>query len=68
MTDTGLRLIAAPAMFGLSNNPFHILKNIFKHRKVRYRGLDKNTAQLHSLFALANMVIARAALLGTVPV
>ena len=40
-------------------HPFHIVKNLFKHRKVRYRGLAKNTAQLHSLFALANLVIAK---------
>ena len=43
-------------------HPFHIVKNLFKHRKVRYRGLAKNTAQLHSLFALANLVIAKNAL------
>jgi IS5 family transposase len=45
-------------------HPFHIIKNLFKHRKVRYRGLAKNTAQLHSLFALANLVIAKGSLLG----
>jgi IS5 family transposase len=45
-------------------HPFHIIKNLFKHRKVRYRGLSKNTAQLYSLFALANLVIARRALLS----
>jgi transposase, IS5 family len=44
-------------------HPFHILKNLFGHRKVRYRGLAKNTAQLHSLFALANLVIAKSWLL-----
>ncbi len=48
----------------LVEHPFHIIKNLFKHRKVRYRGLSKNTAQLHILFALANLVIARRALLG----
>jgi IS5 family transposase len=46
-------------------HPFHILKNLFRHRKTRYRGLSKNTAQLHSLFALANLVIARRSLLTT---
>jgi transposase, IS5 family len=46
-------------------HPFHILKNLFRHRKTRYRGLAKNTAQLHSLFALANLVIARRSLLTT---
>jgi IS5 family transposase len=45
-------------------HPFHIIKNIFRHRKVRYRGLAKNTAQLMSLFALANLVIAKRALLA----
>jgi IS5 family transposase len=43
-------------------HPFHIVKNLFRHRKVRYRGLAKNTAQLHTLFALANLVIAKSAL------
>ena len=43
-------------------HPFHVVKNLFRHRKVRYRGLAKNTAQLHSLFALANLVIAKPAL------
>ncbi len=44
-------------------HPFHVIKNLFKHRKTRYRGLVKNTAQLHTLFALANLVIAKRALL-----
>ena len=43
-------------------HPFHVVKNLFRHRKARYRGLAKNTAQLHSLFALANLVIAKPAL------
>ena len=30
-------------------HPFHILKNIFRHRKVRYRGLAKNGHQLYTL-------------------
>src|SRR5206468_3842171 len=44
-------------------HPFHILKNRFRHKKLRYRGLNKNTAQLHTLFALANLVIVKQALL-----
>ena len=36
-------------------HPFHVVKNLFRHSKLRYRGLAKNTAQLHSLFALANL-------------
>ena len=47
-------------------HPFHIIKNLFKHRKVRYRGLNKNTAQLHTLFALANLVIAKRSLLNAI--
>jgi len=39
-------------------HPFAIIKNLFKYRKVRYRGLVKNTAQLHTLFALANLILA----------
>ena len=38
-------------------HPFHILKNIFRHRKVRYRGLAKNGHQLYTFFGLANVVI-----------
>jgi IS5 family transposase len=38
-------------------HPFHILKNLFRHRKVRYRGLAKNGHQLHTLFGLANVLI-----------
>jgi IS5 family transposase len=45
-------------------HPFHIIKNLFRYRKTRYRGLAKNTAQLHTLFALANLVIARRPLLS----
>jgi len=40
-------------------HPFHVIKNLFRHRKVRYRGLLKNTAQLFTLFGLANLVLAR---------
>jgi len=38
-------------------HPFHILKNLFGHRKVRSRGLAKNGHQLHTLFGLANLII-----------
>jgi IS5 family transposase len=43
---------------------FHVIKNLFGYRKVRYRGLAKNTAQLHTLFALANLVLAKNKLLA----
>lgn len=45
-------------------HPFHVIKNLFRHRKVRYKGLAKNEAQLFSLFALANIVIAKRRLLA----
>lgn len=45
-------------------HPFHVIKNLFGHRKVRYKGLFKNTAQLFSLFGLANLVFARRLLLS----
>jgi transposase, IS5 family len=45
-------------------HPFHVVKNLFKHRKTRYKGLVKNTAQLLTLFGLANLVLARRWLLA----
>jgi IS5 family transposase len=45
-------------------HPFHVIKNLFRYRKVRYKGLAKNEAQLFSLFALANIVIASKRLLA----
>ena len=44
-------------------HPFHIIKNRFGLKKVRYRGLAKNTAQLMTLFGLANLMIAKRRLL-----
>jgi len=40
-------------------HPFRVLKCQFAYRKVRYRGLAKNPAQIVSLFALANLWMAR---------
>lgn len=48
-------------------HPFHVLKNLFGHRKARYRGLKKNTAQLYSLFALVNLFLARRRLMRSTP-
>jgi len=45
-------------------HPFHIVKNLFHYKKVRYKGLEKNTAHLHTLFALANLMIAKRRLLA----
>jgi IS5 family transposase len=38
---------------------FHGVKTLFRHRKTRYRGLAKNTAQRFTLFGFANVVLAR---------
>ena len=39
-------------------HPFDVIKNLFRHRKTRYRGLAKNTAQLFTLFGFANLILA----------
>lgn len=33
-------------------HPFQVIKNLFRHRKTRYRGLVKNTAQLFNRLPL----------------
>jgi len=45
-------------------HPFRVIKRQFGHVKVRYRGLAKNTAQLHTLFALSNLWMTRRSLMG----
>jgi IS5 family transposase len=40
-------------------HPFRVLKCQFGYRKVRYRGLAKNTAQLQTLCALSNLWMVR---------
>ena len=45
-------------------HPFHVVSNLFRHRKVRYKGLAKNEGQLFTLFGLANLVIAKRSRLG----
>ena len=68
-----LRDLAEPVERALSQvrawveHPFHVVKNLFRHKKLRYRGLAKNTAQLRTLFALANLVIVKKALLAQTP-
>ena len=44
-------------------HPFRVIKRQFGRVKVRYRGLAKNTAQLHTLFALSNLWMVRRTLL-----
>ncbi|STB63861.1 Transposase DDE domain [Chromobacterium violaceum] len=45
-------------------HPFRVIKQQFGYLKTRYRGLKKNTAQLMTLFGLANIWLARKALLA----
>ena len=45
-------------------HPFRVVKRQFGYVKVRYRGLKKNTAQLVTLFALANVWMVRKKLMA----
>ena len=45
-------------------HPLHVIKNLFRHKMTRYRRLAKNHAQLHSLFGLANLVMAKKRLMA----
>ena len=38
---------------------FHVIKNLFGYRKVCYRGIAKNEAQLYTLCGLADLVLAQ---------
>ena len=40
-------------------HPFRVIKCQFGHRKVRYKGLAKNTSQLLVMFALSNLWMVR---------
>ena len=44
-------------------HPFRIMKCVFGYVKVRFKGLAKNTSQVITLFALANLYLARKHLL-----
>ena len=45
-------------------HPFRVIKKQFGHVKVRYRGLEKNTAQLKTLFMLGNLWMVRGKLMA----
>lgn len=40
-------------------HPFNVIKNLWNHRRVRYKGIYKNTVQFFVLFALANLYKVR---------
>src|SRR5262245_11824145 len=46
-------------------HPFRVVKRQFGYTKVRFKGLMKNTAQIVTLFALANLYLARRRLMAT---
>jgi transposase, IS5 family len=46
-------------------HPFLVVKRLWGHAKVRYRGIQKNLAQMRMLFGLANIYRVRHQLIGT---
>jgi IS5 family transposase len=52
------------AVRAIVEHPFRVVKRPFGFVKVRYRGLAKNTAQIVTLFARANLWLARKRLLS----
>jgi IS5 family transposase len=44
-------------------HPFRIIKDLWGHRKTRYKGLYKNTVQMLMLFGLSNLYLSRKAIL-----
>ena len=63
----GKRLSCADRSFNRKSNrtrsrvehAFGVVKHLWGYRKVRYRGLEKNAAQVFTLFTLANFYLAR---------
>jgi IS5 family transposase len=47
----------------IGEHPYRIVKMLWGHAKVRYKGLMKNALQFFTLFALANLYLARRRLL-----
>jgi len=56
---------AQASIRAIVEHPFRVVKRQFGHVKARYRGLAKNGAQVTTLFALANLWMARRHLLAT---
>ena len=63
----GKKLNAADRSFNRKSNrtrarvehAFGVVKRLWKYTKVRYKGLERNAAQVFSLFGLANVYLAR---------
>ena len=56
--NTHLRKLKAQVRSRVEH-PFDVGKNIFKYKKMRYKGLAKNDAQLNVLFAFSNLYMVR---------
>ncbi len=62
--DVPFRILSTATLRSRVEHAFHIIKDRFHHRKRRYQGLKKNAAQHEGLCALANLIIAKPALLA----
>jgi transposase, IS5 family len=49
----------------IGEHPYLVVKRLWGHAKVRYRGIAKNFAQMNMLFGLANLYRARSSLVAT---
>jgi IS5 family transposase len=49
----------------IAEHPFLVVKRLWRHAKVRYRGIKKNLAQMYTLFALANLYRVRYRLMSS---
>ena len=49
----------------IAEHPFLVVKHLWRHGKVRYRGIAKNLAQMYALFGFANLYRVRKQLLPT---
>jgi IS5 family transposase len=49
----------------IGEHPYLVVKRLWGHAKVRYRGIAKNLAQMHTLFALGNLYRVRHRLMAT---
>lgn len=49
----------------IGEHPYLVVKRLWGHAKVRYRGIEKNLVQMTMLFGLANLYRARYRLLAT---
>ena len=71
--NRGRKLTCADRSFNTKSNrvrarvehAFGVIKHLWGYRKVRYRGLGKNAAQIFTLFALANFYLVRHELRST---